>query len=366
MPETTKPDESPEPVLSEGQKLKEFLASRLESRKAHRRAAIFTHKIPDPDAIGAQIAMRHLLSTYYGIECDCFVDGEISHPQNKAAVQLLDPHLIPVKNYKESKYALRVLVDTIPSNAGTGEHEVGFDVVVDHHKELPDQSFEGLCIHRHSGSACGLVYDLLRDHEVDALDIDNEQHQKIATAILVGVITDTNHCTSVDTTKTDFNAQQAMFGYCDHVALRKIVFFKRSLNWIKLLGTAINEVEIRDGVAVVGLGVLDSEQKDVIADVASAMMTWYGVNTAVVFALFDGERIQGSVRTIDDTVEVHSKCIALGGSTGIGGGKSCSGGYMKPLGSFSLRSDESDELKERFWDITKHREVDEIFKVMNK
>jgi len=356
-----------EPLHGMSRKLRDFLAAKIESGgKAKRRAAIFTHKVPDPDAIGAQVGMRYLLSTYYGMECDCFVDGEISHPQNKATVQLLDPHLIPVDDYKEGKYLLKVLVDAIPSNAGIGRNEVKFDVVVDHHKDLPATNFDGLCLHKHSGSACGLVYDLMQGHGIHNLDVENEEHQKIATAIMVGVITDTNHCTSVDTTKLDFEAQQAMFLCCDHTALRKIVFFKRSMNWIKLLGTAIHEVQIHDGVAVVGLGVLDGEQKDVIADVASSMMTWYGVSVAVVFALFDGERIQGSVRTLDDTVEVHAKCMMLGGPAGIGGGKSCSGGYTKPLGSFYLKADENDELKDRFWDITKQREIDEIFKVMNK
>jgi len=351
--------------LDDSDKFQQFMAEKLKAAgRKKRRAAIFTHKIPDPDAIGAQIALAHLLGRHYGVESDLFEDGEVSHPQNKIAVQLLDPHLIPTSEYKPTQYILRILVDAIPSNAGIGDHTVDFDIVVDHHKDLPT-NFDGLCIHHHSGSTCGIIYDLLKGHGIK-FDADSEEDAKVATAIMAGVITDTNHCMSADTTTFDFAAQQGMFRYWDADALRKIIHFKRSMSWIKLRGKAINEVEIREAVAVVGLGELDSEQKDVIADIASDMMTWSGVHTAIVFALFDGKRIQGSMRTIEDTVQVQSLCASLAGDSGEGGGKSYAGGYTKSLGSFALRTDEKPEIKAKFWEITKEREIEEIFKLMNK
>ncbi len=352
--------------LNDSDRFQQFMSEKLkEAGRKKRRAAIFTHKIPDPDAIGSQIAMKHLLAKHYGVESDLFEDGEVSHPQNKIAVQLLDPDLIPTSEYKGSQYILRILVDTIPSHAGLGGHEVDFDIVIDHHKDLPANNFDGLCIHHHSGSTCGIIYDLLKSHGVQ-FDADNEEDAKVATAIMVGVITDTNHCMSADTTTFDFAAQQDMFCCRDADALRKIIHFKRSMSWIKLRGKAINEVQIREGVAVVGLGELDGEQKDVIADIAADMMTWSGVHTAIVFALFDGARIQGSMRTIEDTVQVQSLCASLAGDAGEGGGKSYAGGYIKPLGSFALRTDERSEIKSKFWEITKEREIEEIFMLMNK
>ena len=351
---------------SDSEKLRSFLQEKLKGvPKKKLRAAIFTHSTPDPDAIGSQIGMKYLLSASYGIESDLFFDGKISHPQNRAAVQLLDPHLNEISTYKEDNYCLRVLVDTIPDNAGVGPFNVPFDVIIDHHKDLPGLGFNGVCIHHHTGSASSIVFNLLKGHEVE-FDISNEEHSKIASAILVGVLTDTRHCTSVDTTKLDFEAQQYLFKYRDPDAISKIVYFNWPMSWVKYKGVAINNAIIDQGIAVVGLGSLSSEHKDVIAEIATDMLTWGNVQIAVVFALFDGNRIQGSVRTNDDTTEIHDVCQKLGGTHGKGGGKSCAGGYIKNLGPFELEHEEDDKLKAKWWEVMNEREIAKIFKVLKK
>lgn len=351
---------------SDVEKIKSFLAEKLKGvPKKKMRAAIFSHATPDPDAIGSQIGMKHLLFNAYGLDCDLFFDGKISHPQNKAAVQLLDPHLNELCNYKDENYCLKVLVDTVPDNAGIGSLDVSFDIVVDHHKDLPGINFNGLCIHHHTGSASSIVYNLIKGHDI-VFDVINEEHSKIASAILVGVLTDTRHCTSPDTTRWDFEAQQDLFKFRDDDAIRKIVYFNWPMSWIKLKGAAIQNAVIEEGVAVVGLGSLSSEQKDVIAEIATDMLTWGNVQTAIVFALFDGDRIQGSVRTNDDTIEIHAVCQKLGGAHGKGGGKSCAGGYTKYLGSFELDPEEDDKLKSKLWEVLNEREIAKVFKVMKK
>lgn len=350
--------------LSDSERFDKFFKEKL-ALKGEKKVALFSHAAPDPDAIGAMLGMQYLLHHVYGLEADCFYDGEVSHPQNKAAVQLLDSHLLKVDTYNKNDYCLNVLVDTIPSNAGVGQQDIAFDVVIDHHKDLPNGKFDGLLIHHHTGSVCGIVYDMLKQFGICFNDED-EEHVKLATALLVGVITDTDYCLSQDTTQRDFKAQQELFSCRDVDALRKIVRFNRPMSWIKLKGAAINEVELDDGIAVVGLGVLTDEQRDVIADIASDMLTWGNVQTAIVFALFGGERIEASVRTNDPTIEIHALCAKLGGKHGQGGGKSCKGGYKKYLGCMQLDIDEEDDLKDQMWQVIKRREMNKIFKLIKK
>lgn len=350
---------------SDLERLKSFFAESLAKLDGKKKVALFSHSTPDPDAVGSMRGMQYLLGYMYGLESDCFYDGEISHPQNKATVQLLDTHLVKVEQYEPDQYVLNILVDTIPINAGVGKHEIKFDIVIDHHKELPNGNFNGLLIHHHTGSCCGIIYDLLREAKVPFNDED-EETIKIASSLMIGVITDTDHCMSQDTTFRDFRAQQELFELRDADAVRKIVRFNRPMSWVKLKGVAINEAVIDQGVAVVGLGLLEYEQRDVIADIASDMLTWSNVQTSVVFALFGGERIEGSVRTNDDTIEIHALCGKIAGKHGQGGGKSCKGGYKKSLGCMQLDIDEDDALKDKMWGVVKDREIKKIFKLIKK
>lgn len=356
----SKPQVAEQP-LKASDKLKDFIDRKCSEGG---KVAVFTHATPDPDAIGSQIAISHLLKTFYKMDVDCFIDGSVSHPQNKVAVQLLDPNLIPVAEYDAKKYCLNVLVDTVPSYAGVGNHKVDFDIVVDHHKEVPN-NFNGLVIHSYSGSCCGIVHELLVDYNIE-WDDDNEEHVKIASAIWAGVITDTDFCTKPDTTYRDFRAQQNMFQHADDACVRKIVRFNWPMSWVKLLGIAINQHEVHDGLAIIGLGQLATDQYDAVASIADQMLTWGNIHTAVVFALFDGEYISGCLRTIADTIEAHSICAELGGEHGHGGGKDFAGRYSKPLGAFAFDLDDDNEVSNKWWELQKEREVKKILRVLSK
>ena len=134
---------------------------KLSSNQAGK-VAIFCHINPDPDAIGSMMGMKWLLERRYGLESDLFYDGEVSHPQNGIMVNLLDPGLKRVsEDYVSEDYELRILVDTIPSYAGVGDKQVIFDVVIDHHKDMPDHDYKGIMIHKKAGSCCGIVYDMI-------------------------------------------------------------------------------------------------------------------------------------------------------------------------------------------------------------
>ena len=346
------------------EKFDSCVMSRIKGSKGKKRAAIFSHAQPDLDAIGSQMGIRHLLETQYDIEVDLYTDGDVSHPQNKIAAQLLDPNLIPVVKYKPDAYSLNILVDTVPDNAGVGGHDIRFDIIIDHHKEIPDNS-ESVVVHHFSGSCAGIVHELLQAFDIK-FNPENESHVKVATAILAGVFTDTSFCTKPDTTTRDFIAQQATFQIADSDMVRKIVKFRWPISWVKLLGKAIAEHELHDGLAVVGLGQLESDHFHAVAEIADQMLKWNNIHTAVVFGFFEGKYISGCLRTLDDTVEVAILCSELAGSYGSGGGKSQCGRFTKPLGAFEFEMDEPTEVLDRWWEIQRQREISKIVKVLSK
>ena len=338
----------------------------LDKTKDKSKVAIFTHTSPDPDAIGSMMGMVWFLKKEFGLDSDCFYGGGISHPQNMAMCNLLEPGLRLFDEYKENDYGIRVLVDTVPSNANVGDNQVEFDIVIDHHKENPVVSFKGLYINLAAGSACGTVFEIIKEFQ-SSFDSNSDYDTRVATALMVGIITDTENMMSDDTTEYEFNAYWKLFEFRDSISLKQIVKFKRPKAWIDAkAAAAATAIVDSDGVAVVGMGVIPTKQRDLISGMADEMVQWSSVETSISFALIDGDRIEGSVRTNNASISVPELCKILGGKYGTGGGKLGKGAYKYDLGGMSIEEDDEDNTKIKAWEFINEKETKRIFRSIKK
>lgn len=343
------------------------------------RIALFTHSYPDPDAISSMMGINWLLQREFGVESHLFYHGEISHPQNNTLLNLLDPGLRRVdEEYIESDYQLRILVDTVPKNAGVGKikkdgkevpREVCFDVVIDHHKDAYVNGFRGLFIHVKTGSCAAIVFRMM-ECLVSAdrwLNEDIDTDTRVATALIAGVVTDCEYMMSDDSTELEFDAFKKLFDFRNSRALKEIVFFKRPKSWIDIKTAACNKARTDDeGYAIVGLGCISEKQRDIIADMADEMVQWASVETAIAFAVVGGESLMGSVRSTNAAVNVSELCKRLGGKHGGGGGKHGKGAYNYSLGGMSIDPDEDEETLSKTWDTYQEKETKRISKLLRK
>ncbi len=332
------------------------------------KVAIFTHRCPDPDAMASMMGMAWLLQKSFGIESDLFYAGEVSHPQNGVMQNLLNLGLKRVEEYEATKYGFHILVDTIPENSGTGTFSVTFDVVVDHHRELP-HNFSGIVIHKKVGSCASIIYDMMK-HFVsgeDWLDQDVDGDQKLATALIAGIVTDTEYMMSDDSTEWEFKAFSELFPFRDAGFLKQIVFFKRPKLWIDKKAEGCTQAKIsEEGYAIVGLGIIPEKHRDLIADMAEEMLNWVSVETAIAFGVVGGDKIEGSVRSLNPSLTVSDFCKKLGGEYGTGGGKHGKGAYRLSLAGFSIDPDEEEEDVEEAWESIKKRETKRIVRAIKK
>ena len=327
------------------------------------KSAIFTHPFPDPDAIGSMMGMKWIFSKF-GISSDLYYSGAISHPQNRSMVNLLDPELILADSFKcGENNILKVLVDSVPNNAGIScDSEIVFDLIIDHHKESPI-NFEGMFINLKAGSACATVYELI-DKLGLSFDEDNQIDTKVATAMMVGITTDTENLMSDDCSDFEFEAWSKLFPFRDSVLLKQIVNFERPKFWIDSKATACSNAVVEESVGVVGMGSIPAKHRDMIADMADEMVTWEDINTAVVFALVEGNRIEGCVRTKASSLSVPALCLELGGKYGKGGGKLGKGAYRYELAGASLDEDDDEEIKQGSWQLFEKKEIKRVFKII--
>jgi len=333
-----------------------------------KRAAIFTHPAPDPDAIGAMMGMQWLLEKHCGMETDLFCGGEVSHPQNKTMVNLLDPGLRDVKDLDASEYDLTILVDTVPSYAATGDHKIEFDIVIDHHPET--NGFKALYINLQAGSAAATVYHLI-DVLGYSFDRTIDLDARVATAIIVGVYTDTENMLSEDSTNYERDAFGGTLIARDVESLKRIVHYERPKLWVRLEAEATTklisgEATIDDGVAVVGLGLIPEKHRDVIADVAQKLISWEDVHTSVVFAIVGNESMQGSVRSNNSTTIVPDVCKGLGGKHGNGGGKRGKGAYSYNLAGGGIDEEDDGETRDATWQLYQKKETARVRRILAK
>jgi len=331
-------------------------------------AAIFTHAYPDPDALGSMMGLQWLLRRFFDIESNLFYHGEVSHPQNNAMINLLDPQLHRVNSdYDPKDYSLRILCDTVPKNAGVGDKKVEFDIVIDHHKEAYVNGYKGLMIHVKTGSCSSIIYQLMNHfcRDKNWLDKDVDQDVKVATALIAGIYTDTENMMSDDSTELEFNAFQDLFQYRHSNFLKQIVFFKRPKSWVDLKSAACGEARIDEsGHAIVGLGMIPEKSRDIIADMADEMVSWAGVDTAICFAIVGGEKLAGSVRSLNASVSVSELCKTFGGRFGTGGGKLGKGAYNYSLAGMSIDPDDGDDTQQQLWAVLKEKEIKRILRLI--
>lgn len=325
--------------------------------------SIFTHKYPDPDAIASMMSLQWVLKNKYNCDSSCYFDGEISHPQNIAMVNLLEPNIKPISELSrnENKHDLSFLVDTNEKNIGNGDFNFEINVVIDHHRLTYENS--DIFVNIKSGSCSSTIYKMIKDFNLN-FDINNENDISIITALLIGVNTDTDNMMSDETTKYDFETYSELFEYADKNSLKKIVDFERPKSWVNLKARSSTDAKINDGISIVGMGVISPKNRDVIADMSSEMIRWEEVHTSIAFALVDGKEIEGSVRSTNASIPIPKLCSSFGGKYGHGGGKLGKGGYKYSIGGASLDEEENDDLKQDFWQVLKEKEERRLFKIL--
>lgn len=354
-------------IKTKSNKGHEDLAKILQAANSEKSIAIFSHKCPDPDAIGSMMGIRWLARKQFGIDSKLFYDGDVAHPQNVSMDNLLEPSLMKAEDYDPEDHDIVILVDTIPDNAGTGGQKIEFSVVIDHHRDYP-KDFEGLFIHEKTGSCASIIYGLIKnivDKENwfdDEVDLDT----KVATALIAGIMTDCMFLMADDTTELERNAFNELFEYRNSAALHQIVFFKRPRLWIDKKATGCTEADVDgEGYAIVGLGIIPSSQRDLIADMADEMISWATVEVAIAFGVVGGDRIEGCVRSLNASVNVPELCKNLAGKYGTGGGKQGKGAYRIELSPIFDPDEEEDDVKAA-WNSLKGRETKRIRRLISK
>jgi nanoRNase/pAp phosphatase (c-di-AMP/oligoRNAs hydrolase) len=343
--------------------------ARLLASRGGERHVVALQDFPDPDALSCGMAYREI-ARRFDIDADLVYDGQISHPENHALVNLLE---LPVREYDGEPldaYSAAVFVD----NQGATSHltdrlkaaGVPTLAVVDHHDpdDVLDPIFSDV---RPVGAAATLFAEYLASGELMELEEGNEAHARLATALMHGLHSET--AGFIHARPPEYRAAAYLSRYMDPDLLEQVLCVQKSRAALRVIERALRSRTVRNGFSVAGVGLVRWADRDAIAVAADFLLSEENVRTSVVYGLLaqeDGrEVVSGSLRTNSATLQVDAFLKnALGEDLRgrpYGGGRSRAGGFEIELGF--LKGDEDDPGQQRLkWTLYDRRIRRKVFR----
>jgi nanoRNase/pAp phosphatase (c-di-AMP/oligoRNAs hydrolase) len=340
---------------------------------AHRdeRHAIVLRNFPDPDAISSGLA-HQLISAAFNISTDLLYSGKISHPQNLALVKVLGIELIRFdETVNLESYDGAICVD----HQGTAAEDilqaleaaqVPIVAVIDHHEPQDRVTAEFSDIRRTGATAS--IYANYLEQGLLELDKARTEHVLAATALLHGILTDTDGFIRANT--DDLRAVSFLSRFRDAEVLKQIMSQSRSKLTMDVIRRALGNRLIVESFSVAGIGYLRAQDRDAIPQAADFLLTEENVHTAIVYGIVVGEdhteTLIGSMRTSKFTLEPDEFIKNVFGKNAAGryygGGKISAGGFEIPI-EF-LAGEHSDEFRERKWQVYDSQIKHKIFTML--
>ena len=317
-------------------------ASDLESP----RIGIFMHDTPDPDCLGSACGLRKIVSAILPEASFKLVHGgEISHPQNKTMVNVLNimlTHRDEITNIEED-FDIIFCVDVMPERCGL--KDIGCFMVFDHHK-VETEKAEYMDV-RLVGSTATIIWDYMQELGIKFIKID-EVDSSIATGMVLAIKTDTNDLSSDNMTELDMDAYKDLVSHGSSKLLASLINYPIPPYHFELRKRLDIEENSRykDGVFVGAIGYIPPSKRDVLPTTAEERARVEGVDTAFVFAIV-GSNIEVCVRSSSLSVDVNTLCRKVFGKEN-GGGKAGAGAARIPMNFLSIE-DSPVEIQETVW-----------------
>jgi nanoRNase/pAp phosphatase (c-di-AMP/oligoRNAs hydrolase) len=300
---------------------------------------------PDPDSIASAYTQQYFFK-HFEIQSEVMYFDEISHPENRALVKEIemgmlfhhseDPVDLSTYNYlafvdsQNTDFPVPIQGDTPP-----------ILTFVDHHKETGKVEAEFIDIRENAGSTSSIYAQYLEYCEDLSLQKSSASHANIATALMHGIRTDTDHL--VLASSIDFYAAAYLRQFIDRDLLRTLSKQSVTSRTMEIMQKGLNNKLIRGTFLLAGVGFVREDDRDGIAQTADFLLRHEGIETAIVFGIVNNTIVDGSLRTTSATVDPDRWLKEVFGqdSTGkpYGGGRRNKGGFRIPLGLLARSPD---------------------------
>jgi nanoRNase/pAp phosphatase (c-di-AMP/oligoRNAs hydrolase) len=295
------------------------------------RLLLCTHRHPDPDGLGALVAMQQLLRDRFGLASDLVLEGRIRRAENVAMRELLEIESIPKGGVDPNRYAGLLLVDSQPGFTHTRPPGgLPLLAVMDHHAGS-DEPVDDRLVPRFSwvdsgfGATSTMVYQLLKAFGV-------KPNRRSATALFCGVRYDT-HDLAHEVTPFDTEAYFDLHPLADRKLLVQIDNPPLPRAYFAQMAQAIDSCELYGFALLTLMGEVNSPET--VAEVADWFVRLDGQQWSLAGGACDG-RYQVSLRTDLLGADAYPALRYILGGEGACGGHGRMAGGQVPLTDTNL------------------------------
>jgi len=336
-----------------------MLTNKLE-KVENKKVAIWMHESPDPDAIGSALGLGWIFKKKLNMSYDIFYNGTISHPENRSLINVLNLSFNDISEYYNNKkeYAYTCIVDGTEKNIGS---ELEADVIIDHHKVKLKEDKYKFVLNSPVGACCSLIFKLIKEEKLEFTADDIVP----STALLFGIIKDTNYFLSDNVTDLDFEAFSYFREYANLSSVQEIRSYpipSYMFEYEVIASHETNKVET-NGSIISFLGQISQQRRDVLPYLADRLMRKEATDTTIILAIIDNH-LECSIRSKKVSLDVNEFVHKIFGEE-YSGGKRGAGGAKVPLGFFKIPEDDND-LREEIILTTKNMVISKIKKELMK
>lgn len=287
------------------------LAAALDALRGRKRAVIYMHDNPDPDALAAAWGLSHLFVHELGVSVTLAHGGIVGRAQNRAMVDSLGMSLTPVEMVKLEPTDLIAMVDSQPetgNNSLPPGHRI--DVVIDHHPRRPESDRAPWCdIRADLGATSTIVFEYLRNRKITV-------DAPLATAFFFALRTETRDL-GREATESEREAYLLIVPSVDHALLYRMTHPKVSRAHFAALDRALRAAQIHGELVAVNLGALG--YPDLVAEIADLLLSYEQAKYVLCVGRFRG-LAYASLRTEASESRAGSIMRTIVGTDGAAGG----------------------------------------------
>lgn len=284
---------------------------------------VVAHDNPDPDALAAAYALRHLLEVKAGADATITFGGVIGRAENRVMVEQLEIKSVPLDAIDLDDYPVVCMVDTQPG-AGNNSFPRDRDVhlVIDHH---PLRSETECCrwfdVREGYGASATILYEYLRCNEVYL-------GTKLATILFYAVKSETQDL-GREWGIADRAAYLNLLQFSNNRILFNISRARVPQEYFALFGRALDNARLYGDVLIFNL--YDVPTAESVAEIADWLLRMQGVEYVFGLGRCDGRGVI-SMRTACPDAAAGKLMRATLGDLGTGGGHGMTaGGQIDPL-----------------------------------
>jgi nanoRNase/pAp phosphatase (c-di-AMP/oligoRNAs hydrolase) len=246
--------------------------------RGRKHALILMYRDPDPDAIGAALALNAIWRSA-GVEAEIRHTGEVQRYQNKLLLSWLS---YPIERLRDGELAAADLVAVVDAQPGFWTVDPpAADVVIDHHPPRPDTTAAFTDLRPDYGSTSTILSEYLAAAD---LPVDRQ----LATALLYGIVTDTDDLKRHASTH-DIRAFERLHDRADRHFLARLEKSQVPMATLDYIAWAISHRVVYREMVLIFFG--EVPNVDVCVQVADLVLLTCGITWVVCAGIHAGHLV---------------------------------------------------------------------------